>query len=101
MRQRLIDWLIIGSKIAEWLFACTVIYWLVLKLTGHSPTIEEIILMFCGMIFTLVLGIAGILIKFMVDVNRFMVRAEDHRRECDRRFYSLAKDYKHHFNEYH
>ena len=101
MRQKLIEWLIIGSKIASWLFAGTVIYWIILKLTGHSPTVDEIILMFCGMIFTLLLGIAGILIKFMVDVNRFMVRVDSHIRDCDRRFYALAGDYKKHLSKYH
>ena len=96
MNQKILEWLIIASKLALWVFAGIIVYWLLLKLTGHSPTIEEIILMFCGMIFTLVLGIASILIKFMVDVNRFMVRIDEHKRECDRRFYALAGDFKKH-----
>jgi len=94
MKEEIIDWLIICSKIIFWLLAVIVIYWIILKLTNHSPTMEEIILSVTGIMATVVLGIAGLVIKILIVITEMRTELKHHIKECDRRFYALAIDFK-------
>jgi hypothetical protein len=40
MKEKTADWLIMLSKIASWVLSVLAIYWIILKLTNHSPTTD-------------------------------------------------------------
>ena len=89
-----IDIIIIFCKVIFLVLSAITIYGLILKLTNHSPTIEQLLMSSTGILATLQIATLGILIKFMSETNRFRGRVEHHIKECDRRFYNLAKDWK-------
>lgn len=61
-----------------------------------ESSIAEMVLLFCGIILLLEIAIIGILIRISVDINRLKYLFHTHKRECDRRFYALARDFKQH-----
>ncbi|MFO8016164.1 MAG: hypothetical protein R6U32_03605, partial [Candidatus Woesearchaeota archaeon] len=69
-----------------------VIYWLVLKITGHSPTSEAVIMIVMGALTALVclnLSFTFNIMKDLGDIKRYI-------KESDKRFYALAGDFRKH-----
>jgi len=84
-------------KIIIWVFGIILIYWLLLKITGHSPTSETVFMSAFGVLVTLHLFTLGLVIRNSVDISdikRFM-------KEADRRFYAFAADYRKHVERMH
>lgn len=84
-------------KVIIWVFGIILIYWLLLKITGHSPTSETVFMGALGIIVILHMFTLGFVIKNSIDISdikRFM-------KESDRRFYAFAADYKKHVREMH
>jgi hypothetical protein len=81
-------------KVFSWVLLAVVIYWLILKLTNHSPTLLEI---FFGMQMT----INVVMLGFMYRVSKHMGRVEQYMKDNDRRFAALASDFKRHLKEEH
>lgn len=46
--KKQIDYLDLGMKIVLWILGIALIYMLILKITGHSPTFETVTLAFIG-----------------------------------------------------
>ena len=77
----------IAIKFAAMFLGTWSIYWLFLKITGHSPSIDEIIL---GMVsFNTVCIVSTI--KVLSELNG---RFREHAKNSDRRFYALTEDFK-------
>lgn len=89
MNKDLLDWTIITSKLLMQVLSILAIYWLLLKLTNHSPTIEEVILVIGGIV-----ALTGFLFKIWREIKSIRSDLKNHTKECDRRFYALAKDFK-------
>jgi amino acid transporter len=96
MRKETTDWMVAVSKILSWILSIIAIYWILLKLTNHSPTTDQIMLAVLGIIATGIFAIIGILIKMTGDITDIKADLRNHTRECDRRFYTLARDFKRH-----
>jgi hypothetical protein len=71
------------------MLAALVICWLLLKLTNHSPTAEQLLIGIQIMNLTLLVG-------FMCKAFMHMGKAEQFMKDSDRRFFALAKDFKRH-----
>ncbi|MFO8015595.1 MAG: hypothetical protein R6U32_00675, partial [Candidatus Woesearchaeota archaeon] len=72
-------------KMTIWVFGGLVIYWLVLKITGHSPTSEAVIMIVMGALTALVclnLSFTFNIMKDLGDIKRYI-------KESDKRFYAL------------
>lgn len=92
MKNNLNTYIIILGKILVWILGITVIIMLLLKLTGHSPTADQIMVSMLGAMFATMLTFGYVFGTHMGEVNRFM-------KESDRRFYALARNFerfKHH-----
>jgi glucan phosphoethanolaminetransferase (alkaline phosphatase superfamily) len=86
--------LMIISKILFWLLSCLAIYWIILKLTDHSPTVEYVLI---AMMSITISGVFGIIIFLFVatgKVNKHMGKVENYIRTSDKRFFALASDFK-------
>ena len=92
--DRTLDWVRIVSKLIVWICGSIIIYWLILKITGHSPTTDQVLISTMGILGMLQIATLTLLIKFMIDMSSFRGHTEHHIKECDRRFYALAKDFK-------
>ena len=84
---------LMGLRICAWLISILVIWWLILKLTGHSPTTDQITLAFASGIMIYVVRING-------KLERLMGEFKMYRKESDRRFFALAKDFKKHLESH-
>ncbi len=60
---------ILIAKIASYCLGLLLIYWLLLKISGHSPTSDQIILAYLGALTTSIFAIVGVLIKIVGDVR--------------------------------
>lgn len=94
MNRKLLDLIIIVSKLLTWGLSVLVIYWIILKLTNHSPTIEEVILAFVCILAGYMGIMTGFMFKMWGELKSMRSDFRNHTRECDRRFYALAKDFK-------
>ncbi len=94
MNKDILDWVIITSKLLMWGMSILAIYWLILKLTNHSPTVEELILVILGIIGGYLATITVLVFKIWGELKSMKSNLCNHTRECDRRFYALAKDFK-------
>jgi uncharacterized membrane protein len=101
MNKRLLDGLSIISKIVMWALGVLVIYWLILKLTGHSPTYDQLILAIVSILATGFFAFIIYFIQFSNRVYQHMGRVENHMKDSDRRFHALANDFKTHIKEMH
>jgi len=86
MKKKILDWIETIFKIFFWVIGALMIYWLLLKITGHSPTELQLIM-------GLQIATITILVKHIIDTNRAIGKFDCHKKECDRRFYALAKDF--------
>jgi len=57
------------SKLLAYCLGLLVIYWLFLKVTGHSPASDQVILAYLGALTTGIMAIVGVLIKMSGDVR--------------------------------
>ena len=89
MKMRIDEIVMHISKMLAWILSIIAIYWLLLKLTGHSPTTDQLSLMVQGITLT-------VLIKHVIKTEKHMTATEKHMNECDRRFYALARDFRRH-----
>ncbi|MBW2971958.1 hypothetical protein KY359_02880 [Candidatus Woesearchaeota archaeon] len=94
MNKNFIDWLIITSKLLMWGLSILATYWIILKLTNHSPTEFQIIILFLSFISGGMIALTGFVFKIWGEVKSIRSDLRNHARECDRRFYALAKDFK-------
>lgn len=60
---------LIGSKLLAYVLGVWVIYWLLLKITGHSPTADQILMSYLALMTTLIVAIGGVLFKLVGDVR--------------------------------
>ncbi len=80
----------LATKIVIWILGSILIYWLILKLTGHSPTMDQLILIGEGLII-------GFLFKLQRDIHENRIEIKINRikiKNIDRNFIALAKDFK-------
>jgi hypothetical protein len=89
MKNKTYEWIMVTSKFLFLMIAALLIYWLVLKLTNHSPTAEQLLIGLQIMTITLLVGL-------MCKTFMHMGKVEQYMKESDRRFYALAKDFKRH-----
>ena len=93
MSDRL-DWVLLICKLLFWFLSIWAIYWLILKVTGHSPTAVEIMIVMQSITLGFLVAIIIFLFKFYGEFRSLDTKVSYHIRECDRRFYALAKDFK-------
>lgn len=79
-------------KVIVWVFGIILVYWLLLKITGHSPTSETVFMGALGIIVTLHLFTLGLVIRNSTDISDI----KRHLKESDRRFYMLLKEFRSH-----
>jgi len=84
-------------KIVIWVLGVIVIYWLLLKITGHSPTSETVFIGVFGAIVTLM----GIMLSFIINIKGEIGEIKRFMKESDRRFYALARDFREFKNHVH
>ncbi|MBU1198683.1 MAG: hypothetical protein KKF46_02205 [Nanoarchaeota archaeon] len=72
--------------------SAVIVYFIILKLTGHSPTTDTIILTMLSVILAGLLGGSITVGTHIGKVNEFM-------KNSDRRFAALARDFKEHLKE--
>lgn len=77
------------GKIVAWCFGIAVIIMLLLKITEHSPTMDQIILSLLGTML-----ISMISVGFMV--GKRLGKMENDITHLTRMFYALARDFKNH-----
>ena len=94
MNNRISNWAIIASKILFWIIGILAIYWLILKLTNHSPTVIDLIL-------SLQIATITILVGFMYKTAKHMGKVENYMRGSDKKFNALANDFKKHVRDMH
>lgn len=87
MKTDKLAYLIIGGKIVAWVIGVIAIIMLLLKLLGHSPTADQLMVTLLGGIFVIISTLCITVGMHIGEVRRFM-------KESDRRFYSLASDFK-------
>lgn len=76
-------------KIIVWILGVILIYWILLKIMGHSPPSETVFMGAFGIIITLMTIMFGFVFNISRDIGeikRFMM-------ESDRRFYVLARNF--------
>jgi hypothetical protein len=66
---KLLDALIILAKLLSLGLGALVVYWLVLKITGHSPTTDQVVFSYLTLIVTLVVAMGGVLFKIVGEVR--------------------------------
>lgn len=74
-------------KIIVWVLGAILIYWILLKITGHSPPSETVFMGAFGIIITLV----TIMFGFVFNISRDIGEIKRFMKESDRRFYALAR----------
>ena len=82
------------------------IYWLFLKITGHSPSIEEVILMAITGLGTITVAALFLLFRLAGDVGELKGMFIEHAKNSDRRFDTIerkidmvSQDLKSHLNK--
>lgn len=74
MNKDLINWMIITSKLLMWGLSILAIYWIILKLTNHSPTIEEVILVIVSITITGLFALIAVMVSFIGEMKEFKGR---------------------------
>ncbi len=82
-----------GLRIAAMGLGFWTIYWLFLKITGHSPTFDEITLALLTGMATVILTL---LVKISGEISELKGKFDMHTRHADKRFEALAADFKAH-----
>ncbi len=80
LRMFMIVW-----KLSTYAFGLLVIYWLLLKLIGHSPTSDQILVSYLALMTTLIIAIGGVLFKLVGDVRELKGAFLQHVKYCDER----------------
>ncbi len=80
-------------RLIAWFLSALLVYWFILKLTGHSPTTNQIVLVGQGVIIVYI-------VKLNSDMNALSVTLKNYIREIHRRFFTLAKDFKRHLDKH-
>ena len=91
MKRR--DWIGILSKIVFWILSAIVIYWIILKLTDHSPTYDQVIITLLGILIVNHFWLSN-------KVSRHIGKIDEQMKESNRRFFALAKDFKKHLEQH-
>ncbi len=85
-------------KIASVLLGILIIYWLFLKISGHSPTIEEVNLGITSILVMTMFGVVMFLVKLNGVVGELNGMLKEHIKSCDRRFDILEASFREHIN---
>lgn len=94
MKNKLNIYLLVLGKVVVWILGIAVIIMLLMKLTDHSPTADQIMISMLGAMFAAILTFGYVFGTHMGRVERFM-------KESDRRFYAFARDYRKHLETMH
>ena len=71
------------AKLASMCVGMLLIYWLLLKVTGHSPTSDQIIITGFGALATCLLAIAGVLLRIVGELRELKGQFVQHVKHCD------------------
>ena len=99
--MKMLEWIQIGAKILFWCLSVILIYWLILKLTGHSPTTDQVIITLLVALCTTFAGFVIFSIRFTNKVCEHIGKVNQYMKESDRRFFALARDFKKHLEKCH
>ncbi len=77
-------------KIFIWALGLLVIYWIILKLTGHSPTTEAVLMTAISLIGTITIGLVGFCLKMSFEIGK--MKSDLH--YTKNMVYVMAKDLK-------
>ena len=88
------DYFIISLKVIMWILGILVISMLLLKLTNHSPTLDQVIVTLLGVILAAIFTFSYTIGTHIGEVRSYM-------KESDRRFYAFVNDYKSHIKTMH
>jgi hypothetical protein len=83
--MKALDILINASKLVSFVLGIIVIYWLLLKITGHSPTTDQVVLSYLTLITTLVVAMVGVLFKVVGELRELRGEFRQHVKYCDER----------------
>jgi hypothetical protein len=83
------DAFLIVTKVLTWTLSVIAIYWLILKLTNHSPTEIQAIFVLVGVIFSAISGMFVLGVRFAMKVSKHMGKVEQCMKENNRRLGAL------------
>jgi NhaP-type Na+/H+ or K+/H+ antiporter len=88
------DYFMISMKIIMWILGALVIGMLLLKLTNHSPTLDQVMITLLGAILVSIITFSYAIGMHIGEVKRYI-------KESDRKFSEFAKDYREHIKTMH
>lgn len=91
-------------KIVVWILGMIAVYWLILKITGHSPTSEAVMLIVLSILTTLVSLVISMMFKMnreMGEVRRDMRYMKVDMKRMNGMLYAIMKDFREFKNHTH
>ncbi len=76
--------------------ACVTIYWLMLKILDHSPSLSQINLNLIILIWMVLIPCVSITFTLMYKMNGRLVRIDERTKQTNNILFALAKDFKNH-----
>lgn len=86
MREKVLFWVTLTAKVVMWILSVLAIYWIILKLTDHSPASDQVMLTVLSIIASGVFGLIALVIHFLMRFSHLAGKMDRHMHDSDRRF---------------